>query len=151
LARIKNGKFFPTSYKSILQNDIPQIVKYLSAVFRGICNYYCFSDNYYDTHTIYNYYGKYCTAMTIAHKTKSKISKIFKKYGVNITILNENNEKLVYFGKYKSDKLKKQLHNLRNLPVKYLYKNVQDILNNNLKFAKMSIVKNKEKFNKGCS
>lgn len=45
LARFKQGKFFPTSYKPALQYGLYNIVNYLKAVFRGLCNYYGFSDN----------------------------------------------------------------------------------------------------------
>jgi len=45
LVRFKNGKYFPTSYKSILQYDVANIVSYLRQVFIGIANYYSFSDN----------------------------------------------------------------------------------------------------------
>jgi hypothetical protein len=45
LARFKQGKFFPTSYKPVLQYDIVNIINYLKSVFRGLHNYYGFSDN----------------------------------------------------------------------------------------------------------
>jgi hypothetical protein len=35
LLRHKGGKFFPTSYNTVLQYDIANIVKYISSVFRG--------------------------------------------------------------------------------------------------------------------
>jgi len=43
--RFNNGKFFPTSFKPALQYNIPNIVNYIKAVFRGITNYYGFSNN----------------------------------------------------------------------------------------------------------
>ena len=86
---------------------------------------------------IYNYFGKYCTAMTIAHKTKSKVTRVFRKYGDSIKILDENNDKLAEFGKYKSNNMKKQSYKLHT---KYLHRNVHDLLITNLKLAKMSMV-----------
>ena len=77
LLRYKRGNFFPTSYKAVLHYDISNIVNYISAVFRGLSNYYGFAHNWYDAKTIYNYFGLFCAAMTIAHKTKSKVPKVF--------------------------------------------------------------------------
>jgi len=36
--------------------------------------------------------------MTIAHKTKSKVPKVFKKYGPNLGITNDKNKVIAYFG-----------------------------------------------------
>lgn len=79
LIRFKNEKFYPTSYKVVLQYDIIKIVSYISSVFNGLFNYYDLVHNWY-AKTLYNYFGHYCVAMTLANKTKSKIPKVFKKY-----------------------------------------------------------------------
>ena len=79
LIRFKNEKFYPTSYKAVLQYDITKIVSYISSVFNGLFNYYDLVHNWY-AKTFYNYFGHYCVAMTLANKTKSKIPKVFKKY-----------------------------------------------------------------------
>jgi len=86
MVRKKNGKYFPTSFKPILQYEPQNIIAYLSSVYRGIAQYYSHADNWYDTKTIFDYYGKYCTAMTLAHKSKSKVPKIFKKHGEDLVI-----------------------------------------------------------------
>jgi retron-type reverse transcriptase len=99
LIRYKNGKFFPTSYKPALSYDIANIVVYIRQIFLGLANYYSFSDNWYDAKTLYNYYGLFCTAMTIAHKTKSKVPKVFKKYGSTLEIKNSNNKVVAKFPK----------------------------------------------------
>ena len=98
LLRYKGRKFFPTSYKDALQYNIASIVKYISSVFRGLSNYYGFAHNWYNAKTIYNYFGRYCAAMTIAHKTKSKVSKVFNKYGFNLSIKNEYGKEIAKFG-----------------------------------------------------
>ena len=98
LLRYKRGKFFPTSYKAALEYDIPNIVNYIRAVFRSLANYYGFAHNWYDAKTIYNYYGRYCAAMTIAHKTKSRVPKVFNKYGPNLSITNDQNKVIANFG-----------------------------------------------------
>jgi len=137
LARFKDGKFFPTSYKSALQYDVANIVNYIRQVFRGLVNYYSFSDNWYDTKPIFNYFGKYCTAMTLAQKLKSKVPKIFKKYGDSITIKSEKGSVLASFGKYDGKPFRKARFE-RTQTV--LYKDVNQLLFNNLKIAKMHMI-----------
>jgi len=97
LVRYKARKFFPTSYKSALQYDIPNIVLYIKSIFRGLAYYYGFAHNRSDAKVLYNYFGRYCTAMTIAHKTKSKVSKVFKKYGSELTITDSKNKVIASF------------------------------------------------------
>ena len=101
MARCKGSKYFPTSYKSALQYEPQNIVAYLKSVFGGISQYYSCADNWYDTKTIYNYYGKYCTAMTLAHKKKSKITEIFAKHGNKLSISGgPNGDILAEYGHY---------------------------------------------------
>jgi len=45
LVRYKKGKFYPTSYKAVLQHDIAYIVNYLNVVFSNLSNYYGFAHN----------------------------------------------------------------------------------------------------------
>jgi len=98
LIRFKGGKFFPTSFKSVLQYDIANIVQYLKILFRGLANYYGSSHNWYDIKTVYNYFGKYCVAMTIAHKYKSSVPKVFKKYGDSLAITNAEGQIIAEYG-----------------------------------------------------
>lgn len=101
--------FFPTSYKPALSYEIPNIINYLKSVFRGLASYYGIAHNWYDAKTLYNYYGLFCTAMTIAHKTKSSISKVFKKYGNNLTVTDQNNSVLAKFGVLENNDFKKSV------------------------------------------
>jgi len=94
----KAGNFFPTSCKLLLQYNVSDIVHYNSAVFRNLINYYNFAQNWYDTKIIYNYFGRFSTAMTIAQKTKSKITSVFKKYGLKLVIRNIHNKIVTSFG-----------------------------------------------------
>jgi len=98
MVRYKAGKFFPTSYKPALQYDIANITTYLKAVFRGLANYYGYCHNWYDAKTLYNYFGRYCVAMTIAHKTKSKAPAVFKKYGFNLEVTNAKGKIISSYG-----------------------------------------------------
>jgi group II intron reverse transcriptase/maturase len=138
LVRYKAGKFFPTSYKSALQYDIANIVLYIKSVFRGLANYYGFAHNWYDAKTLYNYFGRYCTAMTIAHKTKSKVPKVFKKYGSELTITDSNNKVIASFGVLSNANFKK------NVSQSYVsfsgVKDIEQLLLVNLKVAKQHLI-----------
>jgi group II intron reverse transcriptase/maturase len=137
LLRFKGGKFFPTSYKPALQYDIPNIVNYIKSVFRGICNYYGFAHNWYDAKSIYNYFGRYCAAMTIAHKTKSKVPKVFNKYGNNLSIIGNENKVIAKFDILSNKTFK---NNVNNNFVSFT-SNVDDLLLENLKIAKQHLIK----------
>lgn len=139
LLRYKRGNFFPTSYKAVLHYDISNIVNYISAVFRGLSNYYGFAHNWYDAKTIYNYFGLFCAAMTIAHKTKSKVPKVFKKYGPSLSITNQHNKVIGNFGVLTNAKFKRNIKyaDTSNLCVA----DVEQLLLANLRIAKKQIVR----------
>jgi retron-type reverse transcriptase len=134
LIRFKAGKYFPTSHKRALHYRIPNIVRYLRAVFLGISNYYGVAHNWYDAKSIYNYYGLFCVAMTIAHKTKSKTPKVFKKYGEQITITNDENKEIAKFGKLSNKDFKKNMnHSWLPLDTERLLKDTERLLKQNQK------------------
>lgn len=136
LLRFKGGKFFPTSFKSALQYEIPNIVNYLKLVFRGIANYYGFAHNWYDAKSIYNYFGRFCTAMTIAHKTKSKVPKVFKKYGENLTIRDGENKVIAEYGSVSNKTFKNSVKKYpATLPL-----DTEVLLRENLRVAKQHLI-----------
>lgn len=139
LLRYKRGEFYPTSYKAALHYDIANIVNYIRAVFRGLSNYYGFAHNWYDAKTIYNYFGRYCAAMTIAHKTKSKVPKVFKKYGLSLSITNHGNKVIGNFGVLTNATFKRNIKNFvtSNLCVV----DVEQLLLANLRIAKKQIIR----------
>lgn len=98
LLRLKNGRLFPVSYKPVLRYDVLHIIKYFKITFHEICNYYGFGHNSYDILLIYNYFGRFSAAMTIAHKTKSKISQVFTKYGYLLTVYGSNQKNVQKYG-----------------------------------------------------
>ena len=51
--------------------------------------------------------------MTIAHKTKTKITKIFKKYSYDIVVINHYNNKIATFESITNSKFKNNPNNLR--------------------------------------
>lgn len=135
--RFKAGKFFPTSFKPALQYDIANIVNYLKVVFRGIVNYYGFAHNWYDAKSIYNYFGRYCAAMTIAHKTKSEVPKVFKKYGNELRITDGDNKIIAKFDVLTNSDFKKKI----NKSSYYFPPDVDQLLMENLKIAKQHLIK----------
>ena len=137
LIRFKAGKFFPTSYKPALQYEIPNIVRYLKTVFRGIANYYGFATNWYDSKSIYNYFGRYVVAMTIAHKTKSKVPKVFKKYGHELSIRNSENKVIAKYGTLTNKSFRKGVSRSPN----FLPLDIERLLMENLKIAKQHLIK----------
>jgi len=131
LVRYKRGKFFPTSYKSALQYDIGNIVNYLKRVFRGLANYYGYGHNWYDAKSLYDYFGKFAVAMTIAHKTKSKVTKVFKKYGKDLTITDQKNKVIAKYGALTNKEFRKGVGSNY-----YLAPDVHALLLENLRLAK---------------
>jgi hypothetical protein len=70
-----------------------KIVNYYNTIAAKILNYYTFVYNYTRTCTRINYILKYSCALTLARKMKLKTKKkVFQKYGINLTIKNEQNK-----------------------------------------------------------
>ena len=82
----KGNKFRPTSYKPALELPLPHIVQAIQRIFQGIAHYYGFADNYWVMNSLFQHYGRICCATTIAHKTRSTLGKVLKKYGPNIEV-----------------------------------------------------------------
>ena len=137
LLRYKGGKFYPTSFRAALQYDIANIVNYIRSVFFGLANFYGFAYNWYDAKIIYNYFGRYCTAMTIAHKTKSKVTKIFKKYGFSLCVTNEHNKKIAEFELLTNAKFKRNVNS--NVLSSLYVTNIEQLLLANLRIAKKAM------------
>lgn len=138
LVRYKKGKFFPDSLKTALNYGIENIVSYLKYVFLGLANYYGIADNWYDAKSVYNYFGLFCTAITIAHKTKSKVPKVFKKYGSLLSVSDSNNKVVCSFGKL-SNAFFTRLDNKED--VFYHEVSVESLLISNLKIARNHMIR----------
>ena len=82
----KGNKFRPTSYKPALELPLPHIVQAIQSIFQAIARYYGFADNYWVMNSLFQHYGRICCAATIAHKTRSTLGKVFKKYGLNLEV-----------------------------------------------------------------
>jgi group II intron reverse transcriptase/maturase len=137
LVRFKRGKYFPTSYKSALHLDVGNIVNYLKTVFKGLANYYGYGHNWYDAKTLYNYFGKFAVAMTISHKTKSTVTKVFKKYGTDLTVTNQENKVIAEYGTLTNNAFRKDVDKVNY----HLAPDVDALLVENLRLAKQQLIK----------
>jgi hypothetical protein len=70
----------PTSNGKWTVLDDDQIVQQYNAVLRGMLNYYSFVDNYSTLGRV-QYILQHSAAKTLAHKHKTKVRKIFQRYG----------------------------------------------------------------------
>lgn len=76
--------------------------------------------------------------MTIAHKIKSKVSKIFKKYGSDLCVTDGQNKIVAKFGFLSNSKLK---HNTKTDNFTYLSGfNIDQLLTTNLQIFKKQII-----------
>lgn len=116
MVRFKHGKYVPTSSTLMLQFQITNIVYVIRMFFRKISEYYRCADNRSSVKSLYNYFGRYIVAMTIAHKIKSKIPKVFKKYGSDVCIIDDKDNPLVEFESLINTEFKKKFFKKLILP-----------------------------------
>jgi group II intron reverse transcriptase/maturase len=95
---ICNKLGYPTSKKLWVAWDDSQILLQYSAMNRGILNYYSFVDNYSKLSRI-QYILQYSAAMTLAHKHKTQMTKIFKERGRNLTTKINKDGKVIKISK----------------------------------------------------
>jgi len=138
LVRYKAGKFFPTSYKPALQYGIANIIQYLKAVFRGLANYYGYCHNWYDAKTLFNYFGKFCVAMTIAHKTRSKVPKVFAKYGDELKVTDAKGKVISFYGSLSNAVIKSK--SVNKFTQDAAVPSVENLLFKHLKLAKSPLI-----------
>jgi hypothetical protein len=70
-----------------LLDEFEIVLKY-QQIFRGLANYYRYCDGYHVLNRA-SYILQYSCAKTLSYRQKSSVSKIFKKYGKNMTIRRE--------------------------------------------------------------
>lgn len=75
--------------------------------------------------------------MTLAHKTKSKTPKIFKKYGNELTLKDQKGKIIATFGKYEGKSFKHQRFNRKDVVIK---RDIQHLLLDNLRVARKHMV-----------
>jgi len=91
----------PTRVGWLIAFSPAQIIKHYNDVYRGYANYYSFVDDKPLLNRL-AYIFKYSAALTLASKLRLRTKrKVFKKFGANLTILDENNKPIVSFEGYK--------------------------------------------------
>ncbi|MBV7328558.1 RNA-dependent DNA polymerase [Chloroflexi bacterium TSY] len=111
-----NGQ--PTSMAGFINQPIDHIIEHFNGVIRGWYNYYQLAENV--GHLNYaRYILQYSLAKTIAHKERSSVSKVFRKYGKNLTFTKPNGRDIHFFNQplKQAKKVKQSLASLASLPV----------------------------------
>jgi group II intron reverse transcriptase/maturase len=86
-----DAKGFPRSVERWTILDDDQIVKQFNMVLLGYLGYYSFTDNFAELNRI-TYVLRYSAAKTLAHRHKTKISRIFRSYGRTLAVKVRGND-----------------------------------------------------------
>ena len=90
----KNGQ--PACMNAFINQPVDHIIGHYNGVLRGWYNYYQLAENVGRLNHA-RYVFRYSLAKTIAHKEKSSVSKVFQKYGKDITFRKPNGRKICLF------------------------------------------------------
>ena len=102
----QNGN--PTRNVRFINHTLSDIINHYRAVEKRILNYYSLATNYSRLAKKIHYLLKYSCVLTIASKMKLITKKkVFKKYGKDLSILNEKGKIIAYYPTIKYKKLKK--------------------------------------------
>ena len=100
----------PTSMAGFINQPIGHIIEHYNGVMRGWYNYYQLAENVGRLNYA-RYILQYSLAKTIAHKERSSVSKVFRKYGKDITFTKPNGRDTHFFNQpLKQVKKVKQVH-----------------------------------------
>ena len=82
--KVHNGKeqWKPKSKSAFVVNDDLEILDHYNSIIRGFVNYYSLANNSYEMHS-FKYIMEYSMYKTFAHKYRSKVTKILRKYKKN--------------------------------------------------------------------
>jgi group II intron reverse transcriptase/maturase len=89
-----NGQ--PTDMCAFINQPTDHIIGHYNGVIRGWYNYYQLAENVSSLNYA-RYVLQYSLAKTLAHKENSSVSKIFRKYGKDITFQKPNGRKIHFF------------------------------------------------------
>jgi group II intron reverse transcriptase/maturase len=89
-----NGQ--PASMCAFINQPVDHIIQHYNGVIRGWYNYYQLAENVSSLNYA-RYVLQYSLAKTLAHKERSSVSKVFRKYGKNITFVKPNGRKVSFF------------------------------------------------------
>jgi retron-type reverse transcriptase len=86
-----NKRNSPTRNGKFIALNLAKLVNYYKTIEKDILSYYSFANNYTKIAAKVHYILKYSCALTIASKMKLKtLRKVFRKYGKDLNIKNEN-------------------------------------------------------------
>jgi group II intron reverse transcriptase/maturase len=91
---VANGQ--PASMCAFINQPIEHIIQHYNGVIRGWYNYYQLAENVSSLNYA-RYVLQYSLAKTLAHKERSSVSKVFRKYGKDITFVKPNGRKVCFF------------------------------------------------------
>jgi len=74
----------PAEVRGLTNQAVDHIIDHYNGLMRGWCNYYQLAENVGRLNYA-RYVLQYSLAKTLAHKERTTLSKIFRKYGKNIT------------------------------------------------------------------
>ncbi len=91
---MSNGQ--PKSMNGFINQPIEHIIGHYNGVIRGWYNYYKLAENVSPLNYA-RYVLQYSLAKTLAHKEGSSVSKIFRKYGKDISVIKPNGKTIHFF------------------------------------------------------
>ena len=89
-----NGQ--PASMCAFINQPVDHIIHHYNGVIRGWYNYYQLAENVSSLNYA-RYVLQYSLAKTLAHKERSSVSKVFRKYGRDITFVKPSGRKVSFF------------------------------------------------------
>ena len=89
-----NGQ--PASMCAFINQPVDHIIHHYNGVIRGWYNYYQLAENVSSLNYA-RYVLQYSLAKTLAHKERSSVSKVFRRYGRNITFVKPSGRKVSFF------------------------------------------------------
>jgi hypothetical protein len=88
----------PTGIYAFTNQPIDHIIGHYNGIMRGWYNYYQLAENVSSLHYA-RYILHYSLAKTLAHKERSSVSKIFRKYGKDIIFQKPNGREVHFFNR----------------------------------------------------
>ena len=91
---MKNGQ--PACMNALINQPVDHIIEHYNGLLRGWYNYYQLAENVCQLNHA-RFVFRYSLAKTLAHKEASSVSKVFQKYGKNITYRRPNGRSVCLF------------------------------------------------------
>jgi len=117
-----NGQ--PAEVNAFINQPVDHIIHHYNGVIRGWYNYYQLAENVSSLNYA-RYILKYSLVKTLAAKERSSTSKIFRKYGKDLTYVNPNGRKAQFFNQplKQVKRAKRSAADIDALPTWWLRKN----------------------------